>query len=121
MKRNFALVLTALMLVFSLTACGGRSNSNTTGDNGSTATEDDSNTNSGSTNNGGSNADRNEGALGGAADDAVNGMENAVDDVLPGDDNTQPNQGGVTYGDMLENGTVEDAPTPSDTANSRSR
>lgn len=111
MKRNFALVLTALMLVFSLTACGGRGNNDTTANNGSTTTEDSTNT------------DRNDGGLGNAVGDAANGvgnavgdvangMENAVDDVLPGDNNSTNNtQGGVTYGDMLENGTVEDTPT----------
>ena len=87
MKRTFALAMTALMLVFTLTACGGSS------------------------------AGTNGGASSGAMGDSRDDVENAVDDALSGGNNTQSDQGGVSYGDMLENGTVEDEPTTGSTTN----
>lgn len=112
--------MTALMLVFALTACGGR-DSSAAGTNDRPAAGESSNDTAGT------NTDRNDSALGNAADDAITGMENAVDDILPGSgndtasgqDSAPPDQGGVTYGDMLENGTVEDAPTPSERSRMR--
>ena len=114
MKRTFALAMTALMLVFTLTACGGSgstgsgSGSSTgSGGNGSAATEES----------GGSGAATNGGASSGAMGDSRDDVENAVDDALSGSDSTQSGQGGVSYGDMLENGTVEDEPTTGSTIN----
>jgi len=111
-KRTFALAMTALMLVFTLTACGGSSGSTDSGStgsggSGSTATEES----------GGSSAGTNGGASSGAMGDSRDDVENAVDDALSGGNNTQSDQGGVSYGDMLENGTVEDEPTTGSTTN----
>lgn len=114
MRRSFVLALTALMLVFALTACGSRNNdtvqnppttenstagttqSGTTGGTNSNTTQDDHRPN-GNTN------DSLLDDAGNAVGDVVDGVENAVDDVLPGDNaNTQQRStGGVPYGDMM--------------------
>ena len=103
MRRSFALALTALLLVFTLTACGNRSNGSTqspsasqsetsapaqSGANGSDSFQSDQNT-----------------AASDAVDDVVDGVQDAVDDVLP-DNNANTRQrgtGGVPYGDMMHN------------------
>lgn len=120
MRRSFALALTALLLVFTLTACGSSTNDSTQTPSGSQSETSDTaqsgNNSSGSTSNdsdsaingsGGSNsseADQNTSA-GDAVDDVVDGVQDAVDDILPdGNANTsQRSTGGVPYGDMMHN------------------
>lgn len=128
MKRSLALTLTALMLVFSLTACGGgkTNNQETTAPGNETIDDAGAGAGTGNSDNGTSSSetDRNNGAnddtllddagnaagdlvngAGDAVGDVVNGVENAVDDVLPGENAKQRSTGGVTYDQMLNNGT----------------
>ena len=94
-RRTFVLLLTAALLVFSLTACGrGQQNNGTTNGNGTVADNNggvlDNGTN-GTTNgqnntNGGVMND-----LENAGNDLVHGAEDLVDDVLPGENNTNGN------------------------------
>ena len=119
MRRIFALALTVLLLVFTLTACGNRSNDSTqaptqneTSDTAQSGTDDSgsaTNGSGGTASNSGSAAndsqfDQNTTA-GDMVDDAVNGAQDAIDDILPGDNaNTrQRSTGGVPYGDMMHN------------------
>ena len=122
MRRSFVLVLTALMLICSLTACGNRNNGTVqdppTTENSTSDTTQSDNSGSGSAANGSNSAiNGSGGAAGGssstesgqnstagdAVDDVVDGVQDAVDDVLPGDNaNTrQRSTGGVSYGDMM--------------------
>ena len=99
MKRSLTLLLASLMLVFALTACGGRDNASqdnsqnkpqnesavvggdsaNSGNNGHSNGTNGSTTN-GETANGGSNGSLLEDA-GNAVEDGLNGVENAVDDI----------------------------------------
>ena len=109
MQRSFALALTALLLVFTLTACGNRANGSTqTPSSTQSETSGTTQPNTGSTANGsgGSQPGQNTtvgGEIGNAAGDVVDGVEDAVDDILPdGNANTrQRGTGGVPYGDMM--------------------
>lgn len=121
MRRSFALALTALLLVFTLTACGNRANDSTQSPSATqNETTDSTQSGTGSLGNesgtsgsaandsAGSHSDQNATVgdeIGGAAGDLMNGMENAVDDILPdGNANTrQRGTGGVPYGDMMHN------------------
>ena len=114
MKRSLTLLLASLMLVFALTACGGRDNASqdsgqngsqsesaavgsdsansgsTGGSNGHTGGTNGNSTTNGETASGGSNGSLLEDA-GNAVEDGLNGMENAVDDITG---NTAKNQNG---------------------------
>lgn len=122
MRRSFALVLTALLLVFSLTACGGRNNdtvqdppttenstSDTTQSGTGNANSGTGNTNSGTTQDDNRQDNTSDDTLlddaGDAAGDVMDGVEDAVDDVLPEDNavTRQRSAGGVPYGDMMHN------------------
>lgn len=115
MRRSFALVLTALMLVFSLTACGGRNN-DTVQDPPTTenSTSDTTQSGTGNTNSGTAQEDNRQDSTAGdtmlddagnAVGDVMDGVEDAVDDVLPEDNavTRQRSAGGVPYGDMMHN------------------
>ena len=115
MRRSFALVLTALMLVFSLTACGGRNNDTvqdppTTENSTSDTTQSGTgNTSSGTTQDDNRQDNTSDDTLlddaGNAVGDVMDGVEDAVDDVLPEDNavTRQRSAGGVPYGDMMHN------------------
>lgn len=110
MKRSLTLLLASLMLVFALTACGGRDNASQDngqnesqsestavggdsangGSNGQTGGTNGSSTTNGETTNGGNNGSLLEDA-GNAVEDGLNGMENAVDDMTG---NTAKNHNG---------------------------
>lgn len=110
MKRSLTLLLASLMLVFALTACGGRDNgsqdngqnesqsestavggdSANGGSNGQTDGTNGNSTTNGETASGGSNGSLLEDA-GNAVEDGLNGMENAVEDITG---NTAKNQNG---------------------------
>jgi len=115
MQRSLALVLTALMLVFSLTACGGRNN-DTVQDPPTTenSTSDSAQSGTGSSDSGTAQEDNRQNGTSGdtmlddagdAVGDAMDGVEDAVDDVLPEDNavTRQRSAGGVPYGDMMHN------------------
>ena len=95
MKRSLTLLLASLMLVFALTACGGRDNASQ--DSGQNESQNESTAVGGDSANGGSNGQTggNNGSLledaGNAVEDGLNGMENAVDDITG---NTAKNQNG---------------------------
>ena len=100
MKRSLTLLLASLMLVFTLTACGGRDNASQDngqngsqsesavvgsdsangGNNGQTGGSNGNSATNGETANGGNNGSLLEDA-GNAVEDGLNGMENAVDDM----------------------------------------
>lgn len=93
MKKNLALLLTALLLVFSLTACGNDQKDNNTAGNGDAITGNDTagNNTTGSADNGTTNETTNGGAGDTLLDDTKEGLNNvedgvnnAIDDVLPG-------------------------------------
>lgn len=99
MRRSFVLAMTVLLLVFTLTACGSRSNNTanppSTPQNETTApgnVPDSTVPNQNTTAND-------------MVNDVVNDVENAVDDVLPDNNATtrQRSIGGVPYGDMMHN------------------
>ena len=120
MRRSFALALTVLLLVFTLTACGNRANDSTqapTTQNGTSDTAQSGIGGSDSAPNGSGGSASNSGnasndsqfdqntTAGDMVDDAVNGAQNAIDDILP-DSNANTRQrstGGVPYGDMMHN------------------
>ena len=127
MKKNLALLLTALLLVFSLTACGNDQKDNNTAGNGDAITGNDTagNNTTGSADNGTTNETTNGGAGDTLLDDTKEGLNNvedgvnnAIDDVLPGTGTTNrtagtatpqgSRSGGVTYGQMLKNARVHD-------------
>ena len=126
MKRNLALLLASLLLVFTLTACGGDKKANDdAGDNnavvnGDTANGDNAdgdtvlgNDTGNNETNGNDLMDDAKNDLDNMGDDIRDGVDDAIDDVLPGDsagdNNTasaakQANRtGGVTYGQMMRN------------------
>ena len=127
MTRNLALLLTSVLLVFALTACGGdqkangsntanepannaaTDNNGTTDNNGNNGVLDNNNTADQNTNNGGLVGDAER-----AGEDLVGGVEGAVEDVLPGTNNTangtanRKNTGSTTYNQMVRNGQVRD-------------
>lgn len=122
MKRSLALTLTALMLVFSLTACGGGKTNNNQGTvtPGNETTDQAGQNNQTAQDNGTTNGTHKDDNIlddagnaagdlvngaGNAVGDVVDGVENAVDDVLPGENTKQRSTGGVTYDEMLNNGT----------------
>lgn len=117
MKRNLAFLLTFLMLVFSLTACGGGesqdsgasdSNQSSTGSqseqqgtqNNSAVTGDTAQNNNNHSN--GTNESTQNHPIQDGVNDVMDGMENAVDDM------TGQNSGesGVSYDEMLNNGKL---------------
>lgn len=110
MRRSFALALTALLLVFTLTACGRNTNNSTRPPSGSQSETSDtvqpgSNGSDSAINGSGSSGSDRDTTVGDAADDVMDGVEDAVDNVLP-DDNANTRQrstGGVSYGDMMHN------------------
>ena len=93
MKKNCALMLTVFMLMLSLTACG--RSSKDPGKNNSPVEPPAVENSTG--------APANNDALGNALDDAANDAKNAIDDILPDDNKSHTDQGGVSFGDMLEN------------------
>ena len=120
MKRNLALVLASFLLVFSLTACGGDDQSNSSNNN--TAGTDD---NQGILDTNGTNGTDGNDSLNDAIDDTKDQMDDAitegkdqVEDALTGNDNNSnvsdstvkqsARDGRVTYGQMLRNGRVHD-------------
>lgn len=124
--KSLALVLTAALLVFTLTACGcsadqagttaGTQTENSTGTNngansgnGTDSVMPGNNANTGGTQNGSADRPFEEGmndvtnGIGNAMDDVADGIGNAMDDVTGGN---AADSGGVTYGQMLENGRL---------------
>lgn len=111
--KGLALMLTAAMLVFTLTACG--CSADTAGNTGNAGTQSDSavmdsgSANNGTSANGGTQNPIEEGvndvtdSIGNAAGDVANGIGNAVDDMT-GQNGTA--DGDVTYGQMLNRGRV---------------
>ncbi len=109
MKRNLALLLTSVLLVFALTACGGDKKDN--GVNDAVPPVND-------------NADNgaNNGENGGVAGQDGAPNDSGAGDVIPGDDGGMGDQPGgldenvtkqngrvgVSYGQMLRNGRVHD-------------
>lgn len=121
MKRSLTLLLASLLLVFSLTACGGDNkqdtnqngsavtNSDNAGGNGTDGAADDR-TDSNGTNGSGSLAEDAGNAVTDGIDDVADGIDD-VGDALTGDNGTvgkTRSAGGVTYGQMLRNGRVHD-------------
>jgi len=127
--RNLALLLTSVLLVFALTACGGNRKTNGTNNtanepanNAATDNNGTNNANNGVLDNNNA-ADRNTTNNGGlvgdaerAGEDLVGGVEGAVKDVLPGTNNTangtanrkNTGTGSTTYNQMVRNGQVRD-------------
>lgn len=125
MKRSLTLLLASLLLVFSLTACGGDDKQqDTANQDGSAVTNsDNANGNGSSADNNGTNGNGSgTGSLAGDAGDAVtDGIDDVTDgiddvgDALTGGDSqngtankTRNTAGGVSYGQMLRNGRVHD-------------
>lgn len=113
MTRNFVLLLTAVLLVFTLTACGrNQPNNGTANGNGTTngAVTDNNGTNNGTTN-GTTNGQghTNDGVINdleNAGNDLAHGAEDLVDDVLPGENNTTRNATNGNTGNSTINGTA---------------
>ena len=114
MKKGLTFLMVSLMLVFSLTACGGndKQQENQNGSavvGGETANNSDNGSDTGtgsnSENNGGSMAGNNSGSSNGNSDSDNN--SGGLNDTLPGDSATN-STGGVTYEQMLRNARVHD-------------
>lgn len=132
MKRSLTLLLASLLLVFSLTACGGNDKQQDTNQNGGAVTDSGNASGNGGAandrtdNNGtGSNGNGNGAGTGSLAQDAGNAVTDGIDDVKDGIDDvgdaltgnsgqngtaskTRNTTGGVSYGQMLRNGRVHD-------------
>lgn len=127
MKRSLTLFVASLLLVCSLTACGGndKQQDNNANQNGSAATGSDtaSGSNGNATNNGDTNTNGNRDdslmedvgdAITDGADDVADGIDD-VGDALTGDNakngtanRTRGTTGGATYEQMLRNARVHD-------------
>lgn len=115
MRRNLALLLTSLLLVFSLTACGGDKKDDGTNDNvgGNGVTNGETNGTNDVTGNGdGVDHGTDDGILGGTSGDTGTPDPLPTDDPVTGttDGANQQNARvrGATYGQMLRNGRVHD-------------
>lgn len=114
MKRSFALLLTSLLLVFSLTACGKDQQPGGVNDNGSVSGTDGSATDgvNGGDMAGGNTAGNGSGSVtdgvmddvGDAARDAVRDTGDALTGGTAGYTNSRAN--GYTYDQMVQNGRV---------------
>ena len=118
MKKGLTFFMAALMLVFSLTACGGNDKQqdpqndsaivdDDTASNSDNGSNTDSNSNSGnnSSNMPGNNSGNGNAASGDNSEQDTN--SGGLDDALTGDSATN-NTGGVTYEQMLRNARVHD-------------
>lgn len=127
MKRSLTLLLASLLLVFSLTACGGDEKQQDTNQNGSAVTNsDNANGNKNDTDDRSDNGTNGNGnGTGSLAQDAGDAVTDGIDDVKDGIDDvgdaltgdnvqnsttskTRNTTGGATYGQMLRNGRVHD-------------
>lgn len=120
MKRNFALLLTSLLLVFSLTACGKDQQQPGDTNSGGAATDENGGVTGGDTANGsmsanGGTAGSGMTGSGSAAGNAGNTLANGANDVLDGARNAARDVGdaitgrttsGSAYDRMVENGRV---------------
>lgn len=124
MKRSLTLLLASLLLVLSLTACGGDDKQqDTANQNGSAVTNSDNANGNGAADNNGTNG--NGSGTGSLAQDAGDAVTDGIDDVADGIDDvgdaltgdngqngtankTRNTTGGVSYGQMLRNGRVHD-------------
>lgn len=127
MKRSLTLLVASLLLVFSLTACGGndKQQDNNANQNGSAVTGSDNaaDNNDNAANNGENNANGNQDDslmddVGDAITDGANDVKDGIDDVgdaITGDNTntgtanrTRGTTGGATYEQMLRNARVHD-------------
>lgn len=129
MKRNLSYLLVSALLVFSLTACGCTATPQDAG--GANSSTQEENGQGGNTQNGDQNGGQNGGQNNGSAvigngggsgsgngssgdtqnpveegmDNIQNGVDNAVDDITG---TNRPDDGGVPFDEMLENGKVKE-------------
>lgn len=125
MKRSLTLLVASLLLVFSLTACGGndKQQDNSANQNGSAATGSDNATGNNAADNGENSANGNRDDslmddVGDAITDGAEDVKDGIDDVgdaMTGDNantgtanQTRGTTGGATYEQMLRNARVHD-------------
>lgn len=129
MRRSLTLLVASLLLVFSLTACGGndKQQDNSANQNGSAVTGSDSaggnngNTNGSANTNGNTNGGKDDSLMddvGDAITDGADDVKDGIDDVgdaLTGDtakngtaSRTRGTTGGTSYEQMLRNARVHD-------------
>jgi len=128
MKKGLTFLLVALMLVFSLTACGGndkqqenQNDSAVVGGDTANNSDNGSDTGSGSTSGNNGNSGNNSGSMAGNDSNSSNGSNSGsgnnsstdnnsggLNDALTDDSSIGNTTGGVTYEQMLRNARVHD-------------